>query len=120
MHELPVTENILEISLRHANEAQADRVTDIHVVIGRLSSLVDDSIQFYWDIISDGTICKGAQLHFRRTPAKILCLNCASDYELEGELTLCPNCGSAHVKVVSGDEFWLESIEIEKDLKENT
>ena len=47
MHELPVTESILEIALRHAQEAGARRITDLYLIIGQLSTIVDDSIQFY-------------------------------------------------------------------------
>jgi hydrogenase nickel incorporation protein HypA/HybF len=48
MHEMVVTENILNIATRHALHAGAKRVTDIHITIGQLSSIVDDSVQFYW------------------------------------------------------------------------
>jgi len=37
-------------------KANASKVTGINLVIGQLSSIVDDSIQFYWDTISEGTI----------------------------------------------------------------
>jgi hydrogenase nickel incorporation protein HypA/HybF len=114
MHELAVTESILSIAEKHALQAEASRVTDIHIVIGKLASIVDDSVQFYWDIISEDTICSGAVLHFTRKPAQLVCLQCNQEYTLEDELTACPHCGSAQVKVISGDEFWLESIEIEK------
>ena len=40
MHELIVTENILELSLHHAQSSNAQRVTDLHLVIGQLSSLI--------------------------------------------------------------------------------
>jgi hydrogenase nickel incorporation protein HypA/HybF len=118
MHELAITESILEIATRHAQQAEATRVTDIHIVMGKLSSIVDDSVQFYWDMISEKTICAGAQLHFERRPAKMSCQECGTTYTLAGELTLCPECNSARVKVISGEEFWLDSIEIEKDPKE--
>ena len=114
MHELSVTESVLEIACKHAEKAQARKVTDIYLVIGRLSSIVDDSVQFYWDVISRDTICKNAQLHFRREPAKLVCLDCQSEYTLEDELMPCPNCGSARIRVLSGDEFNLESIEIQR------
>ena len=114
MHELSVTESVLEIACKHAQEAQATRVTDIHLVIGRLSSIVDDSIQFYWDLISKDTLCENAQLHFNRVPAKLVCLECDHQYELTNELTPCPICGSPRIRVLSGDEFHLESIEIER------
>jgi len=58
MHELAVTEGLLEICLRHAEEARAKRVTDLYLVIGELSSIVDDSIQFYWEMISLDTLAE--------------------------------------------------------------
>ena len=115
MHELAVTESILNIAVRHATQANAVRVTSVHLVIGQLSSIVDDSVQFYWDMISAETICTGAQLHFERRPATLQCLECDRTYALDGELTDCPNCHSARIKVVSGEEFYLESIEVEAE-----
>ena len=115
MHELAVTENILNIAVQHARRANAVRVTSLHLVIGQLSSIVDDSVQFYWDMISAGTICEGAHLQFERRPARLQCLDCGQTYALKGELTDCPNCHSARIKVVSGEEFYLDSIEVEAE-----
>lgn len=115
MHELAVTESILNIAVKHAQQANAVRVTDIYVVIGALSSIVDDSVQFYWDFISEGTLCSGATLHFKRVPAQLTCLECGHTYTLQNELSPCPHCNSMQVKVTSGEEFWLDSIEIEKE-----
>ena len=122
MHELAVTESILNIVAQHAAQANAVRVTALHLVIGQLSSIVDDSIQFYWDMLAEGTMCAGARLHFERRPTVLQCLDCDQTYTLNGELTDCPNCHSAHLKVVAGDEFYVESIEIEaaSDLAEAT
>ena len=72
VHELPITENILEIALRHADQAGAACVTDIYLVIGQLASVVDEFVTFYWDIISAGTIAEGSPAALRpssgRTP----------------------------------------------------
>ena len=114
MHELAVTESVLEIACKHAEKAEAKQVTDIYLVIGQLSSIVDDSVQFYWDTISKGTLCENAKLHFKRLPAELLCLECDTHYFLQDDLTPCPNCHSANVRVVAGDEFNLDSIEIRK------
>jgi len=114
MHELAVTENILEIALKHGQKAKAVSVDDIFLVIGQLSSIVDDSIQFYWDIISKDTLCNQARLHFNRIPAKLFCLDCLSEYDISTELTPCPLCNSINIKIVAGEEFFLESIDISK------
>lgn len=113
MHELAVTESILEITLRHAAEAGATRVTDLHLVVGELSSIVDDSVQFYWDFVSEGTPAAGATLHFRRVPARLLCLACGHDYSPRETLP-CPACGSDRVQVTAGEEFYLESIDVDR------
>ena len=115
MHELAVTENILNIAVQHATQANALRVTSLQLVIGQLSSIVDDSVRFYWDMISAGTLCEGAQLQFERRPAMLKCLSCEQTYVLQGELTDCPNCHGAKIKVISGEEFYLESIEVEAE-----
>jgi len=116
MHELSITQSILEIALRHGKQAQATKITSLNLVIGQLSSVVDDSVQFYWDMIAEGTLAEGAQLHFKRIPAQLECQDCGQAYSLEGnQLEGCPNCESTKVKVIAGKEFQLESIEIEND-----
>jgi hydrogenase nickel incorporation protein HypA/HybF len=113
MHELAVTESILEIALRHAQPAQARKISDLYLVIGQLSSLIDDSVQFYWDFISKDTPAEGARLHFRRIAAELTCLDCDQTFTLsKGDLG-CPSCSSVNVKVTAGEEFYLEAIEVE-------
>jgi hydrogenase nickel incorporation protein HypA/HybF len=111
VHELSVTESLLNLAVHHAQQAGAVRVTDLYLVIGQLSSLVDDSVQFYWDMISAGTLCEKARLHFERIPAKFQCLDCSEEYQLPGELIACPRCNSARLKVIAGDEFRLDHLE---------
>lgn len=113
MHELSVTESILDICLTHAKKAEAKRVSDIFIVIGRLSSIVDDSVQFYWDIISKDTLCQGAMLHFQREPARLKCNACGLEYDIDGELIPCPDCKGYDIRVISGNQFFVDSIEIE-------
>ena len=115
MHELSVTESILEIASSHGRKAGAVQVTQINLVIGRLSSIVDDSVQFYWEMLSEGTICAGSKLTFQRLPAILHCTSCQNDYQIEQELTPCPKCSSYQTTIIGGEEFYVDSIEIEKD-----
>jgi hydrogenase nickel incorporation protein HypA/HybF len=112
MHELSVTENILQIACDNAKKAKAKSVTDIFLVIGQLSSIVDESVQFYWDIISKGTLCEKATLHFQFVKATIECLDCNLHYTLDAELEPCPNCHSTNIRFLNGSEFYLESIDV--------
>ncbi|MCA2002161.1 MAG: hydrogenase maturation nickel metallochaperone HypA [Chloroflexi bacterium] len=113
MHELPVAESILNLALQHAKKANAKRVTDLYIVMGELSSMVDDSIQFYWDIIAKDTIAEKAALHFRRVPAELQCMTCFEKYRPADKQLVCPKCGGVGAKVIAGEEFRLESIDVE-------
>lgn len=115
MHELSVTESILEITLRHADQANARRVTDIHLVLGELASIVDDSVAFYWDMISKDTIAEGARLHFRRIEALMECQDCGERYKPGDGQLRCPTCEEGRVRVIAGEEFRLEAIEVDSD-----
>lgn len=113
MHELAITEQIAEIAIRHGEKNQAEKITDLYLVIGELSTVIDESVQFYWDLITSDTICEGAQLHFKRIPAVFLCGECGKEYHLdEGELRPCPYCQSSKMEILKGKEFHLESINI--------
>ena len=114
MHELPITQNILKIALQYGVQHQAAQITDVYLVIGQLSSVIDESIQFYWPLISEGTIAGNARLHFKRIPAKLECTQCESVYMIDdGQLTTCPECDSSQIKILAGKEFQLGSIGIE-------
>lgn len=113
MHELGITQNLLKLALDHAEPAGARQITALYLVIGELSSVVDDSIQFYWDFIAKGTIADGAQLHFERIPAAFQCEACGTEFP-RNEDYACPACGSRHVHVIHGEEFYLKSIEVEE------
>ena len=113
MHELSVTQSLLNIAVQHAEKAGSKRITDLHIVVGELSSMVDDSIQFYWDIIAKDTSAEGATLHFRRVPAELQCMTCFHKYHPTDQELICPQCGGVGAKIIAGEEIALESIDVE-------
>jgi hydrogenase nickel incorporation protein HypA/HybF len=114
MHELAVTQSILEIVLRHAEAAGADRILSVNLVIGELTGFVDDSIQFYFDFLSKDTPAQDAQLIFERIPPRARCQECGTDYTPpNSRLWTCPECGALGGDVIAGREFSVASIEIE-------
>jgi hydrogenase nickel incorporation protein HypA/HybF len=115
MHELAVTESLLKTACEFAENNQANRVLSLNIIIGELSSIIDESVQFYWDMITENTLCHKAVLNFEKRPAKLRCRSCGNEFILDGELIPCPLCGSMQLNVQAGDEFLLDSIEIERD-----
>ncbi|MCB0165134.1 MAG: hydrogenase maturation nickel metallochaperone HypA [Anaerolineae bacterium] len=116
MHELPVTQGILTVALETAEQYGGYRITAINLVIGDMTSIVDDSVQFYFDALSQGTAAEGAKLNFRREAAAAKCLECGHEYPVTPPLNpFCPQCDSAFLQISGGKEFFIESIEVDDE-----
>jgi len=114
MHEHPIAEEILNLALKNARAVGARRITDLHLVLGPFSSVTEESIRFYWDMLSENSLAEGAQLHFRHPPAKLSCDACGREYQPAGKYLSCPDCHSWAAKILRGDEFFLESIDVDE------
>lgn len=115
MHELPVTENILRIVLRHAEEAKADRVLSVSLRVGELSDIIDEWLQRYFDYLSRGTPAEGAQLKIEKVPVVFCCESCGASFHVnirEIEKAICSICGGDRASLVSGREFFVKAIEV--------
>ncbi len=113
MHELPVTESLLELSLEHAAQAGGGRITALYLVVGPLSGIVGESVRFYWEMLSRETIAEGAVLHFRHTELVLECRGCGSTFKPAAEDYICPFCESVETRVVGGQEFHLEALDLD-------
>jgi len=56
MHEFSVTESLLALALEKAGQAGAGRVTRINLVLGEMSGVVGECVQFYFEALSRDTI----------------------------------------------------------------
>lgn len=115
MHELPATQGMLEVALDAAAGVGAARIREIHLVVGDLTSMVDDSVQFYFDLLSKGTPAEGAQLIFRREAARLRCGGCGADEAVRPPLPpACPRCGDLRLTVTGGSRFMIDSIDVDE------
>ena len=113
MHEMAITANILHIALSVAEKAGASRVTGITLVIGELSSILDDSVQQYFGLLCEDTAAAGAQLVFKRVYASLCCRACGQTYLKDGSRFTCPACGGEGTLTGDAKEFYIEAIEVE-------
>ncbi len=73
MHELPITRSLLDLALHHAENAGGGRITVLHLEVGRLSGVIDRFVQFYWDIVTEGTPAEGSKLDFEHVEIGMEC-----------------------------------------------
>lgn len=119
MHELSVTQSILDIALKHARQQDGGAVRRIVVVVGALASIVDDSVAFYWPTLAAGTQAERADLVFERIPAKFRCNSCRVEYLLHPGDFSCPACRSQNVQVIDGQQFYVKTIDLEVTTEES-
>jgi len=112
MHELAITQSVLNISLEQAKTVKATRISQINLVIGEMSSIVGDCVQFYFDFFSKDTIAEGAVLSFQRVPTRMRCRNCDTVFQLSESGWTCPHCNQWVAEILSGQELYVDSIEV--------
>jgi hydrogenase nickel incorporation protein HypA/HybF len=113
MHEYPITQQIIKIAENHGKEAGAAKVTAIYLVVGDYSGFIGESIQMYFDVISEGTLCEGAKVNIERVKPKLQCSQCGTYFERKPFSFACPACGGEGRPTEIGKEFYIDSIEVE-------
>jgi hydrogenase nickel incorporation protein HypA/HybF len=113
MHELSITQSMLDLVLRQAEEAGADKVERINLVLGEMTGVVGRCVQFYFDFLSKGTPVEGAELNFKEIPTMARCNNCSKEFKLGEFDWTCPHCQSNNIEITGGKELYVESIEVE-------
>jgi hydrogenase nickel incorporation protein HypA/HybF len=113
MHEFSITESLLVLALEKAGEAGAGKITGINLVLGDMSGVVGECVQFYFEAISRDTIAAGARLSFEARPTRLRCHRCQAEFSPRNHDWTCPECREMAIEIVSGRECYLESIEVE-------
>jgi hydrogenase nickel incorporation protein HypA/HybF len=112
MHELAITQNIVDIALKSAPERQVQGIT---IVLGELSGIVEDSVRFCFEVVAADTAAKGAALTFHKVPAHLRCTKCTFEFKLDNGDWACPQCGNLGGEVLQGRECYIESIDVEDE-----
>jgi len=113
MHELSITQNMFDIVLEQARKTEAKKVGKINLVIGEMTGVVGESVQFYFGFLSRETIAEGATLAFTMIPPKAQCRGCGKTFELKEFEWTCPYCHGDSLEIIAGQELFVESIEVE-------
>ncbi len=113
MHEMALTESIVEIAVAAAHEQGAVRVKKVFIDVGALSHVEPEALLFCFAAVSAGTIAEGAELEIARIPGTGWCADCGKSVPLAERFGGCPECGGFLVQMRSGDELRVREIEVE-------
>lgn len=117
MHELSVTEKILDIVLKHARVNRVSKVMSVTLIIGEMSDLENDWIQHYFDYLSKDTVAAGAVLKIEKVPIVLQCNPCGCRIEIRRENiggSCCLECGATgDFSIISGREYYIKEMEAE-------
>lgn len=113
MHELPITQHIIKIAEKHCCDNNGKRVVKVNLVIGDYSGYVGDSVQMYFDIIGEGTLCEGAVVEIEHVEPKLRCNKCNRLFKKQMLSFDCPYCDGQGEMTDIGKEFYIDTIEIE-------
>lgn len=111
MHELPVVLDIIRVMKEEAQKRGFKKITKINLVIGELSSIVDESVQMYFEVAAKDTPCAEATLFFEHRPAMLKCCSCGQEFPHEKSFD-CPVCGGDSMLMKgTGTEFYIKSFD---------
>lgn len=113
MHELSVTQGIMRIVEAEAKKNNVKKVLSIKLMVGQLSGVMPQLIQDYFELVAMDTVVEGAKLIIERVPATIKCLDCEEVSPIDRMKLRCPKCNGIEVKIVTGKEFYIDSMEVE-------
>ena len=113
MHELAITQSMLDLVLEQAEKAGAREVGRINLVFGEMSGIVEECVRFYFEFLSQGTLAEKAVLSFTMTPTTVQCRGCDRLFEPKEFDWSCPYCKGNNMEIVAGKELFVESIEVE-------
>ena len=104
--------NILEIAEKEMQKAEANRIDEIQLVVGKLSGIVIESLQFALDILKKNSILAQADIKIEETNAKMQCLHCRHEFEATDFYVTCPECGEFGHSILSGKDMFIKSISV--------
>ncbi|MFM7574075.1 MAG: hydrogenase maturation nickel metallochaperone HypA [Snowella sp.] len=110
MHELGITENIIEIALDYA---QGQKISRITLAIGQLSAILPDSIQFCFDACRLGTPLENTLLEIIEIPGLARCHHCGTEFAIAEPFGIC-ECGSMDLTLIQGQELQIKELELEE------
>jgi len=95
------------------SSAMGRRVRRVNLEVGKLSGMIPDAIEFYFETVAQGTLLEGATtLEIRQIEGRA---RCGAEFATETLFTPCA-CGSRRYTWLQGEELNIKSMELEEEV----
>lgn len=111
MHEMSITQSLLDVLREHMAKDGVDRLRRVRLRVGGMTAVETDSLRFCFEVCARGTALEGAELEIEEVPLRGRCGGCGEELQMEDFLTRCPHCKGGALEMVSGWE--LDIVEME-------
>lgn len=108
-----ICDGIVTASLEAAARENASRINSIDVIIGVLTEVQEDALQFAFSVVTKDSIAEGSTLNVTMVPARSVCGECSAEFGHGRFDAKCPECGSYVCTLVTGRELKIDSIDID-------
>lgn len=112
MHEMSIALGIVRIAEEEVKKAKASRVEVIELIIGELSGVEKDALEFAWPLAVKETVLENAIPKINYIKGEALCSECDSHFDLHSLYDACPNCNSYFRDIVHGQELKVVALEV--------
>ena len=113
MHEMSLTESILDMLEEESRRQGFSRVRRIWLELGALGHVSPEAMTFCFDAVARGTLAEGARLEFLQVEARGRCDDCGRETPLVERFGACVHCGSRRVRMTAGQELRVKELEVE-------
>ena len=113
MHEMGIAMQVVEIAVASIPAGMEDvKVERVNLKVGKLSAVVPDSLRFCFEIVAKDTPLSDAERYIEEIPVVVRCDDCNTQVAISEPVFTCQKCNSGNVKLISGRELDIESIEV--------
>jgi len=113
MHEMSLTEGVLQIIEEAAQEQGFKRVRTVVLEIGQLAAVETEAMRFCFNAVVQGSIADGAVLEIIEMPGSGWCMHCAATVPMADQIAACPQCGGYRLQPTGGTDMRVKELEVE-------
>ncbi|MBN1697743.1 MAG: hydrogenase maturation nickel metallochaperone HypA [Spirochaetales bacterium] len=115
MHEFSLCGNLVEavVSEYEKLSPRPKRLIAAHIVVGGLHQIVPESLETAFEVLTKDTVAESSRLIIDVVPIVCRCNACGKQAEITYPVFLCGHCGAPDLETITGNEMYLEKLEVE-------